>query len=725
MHVLSISRVSPISAAARFSFLLAALSLPTFAAAQAEPENTLPAVKVTASADALLPGDFAPTYAGGQVARGGQFGILGIQKSIDVPFSMSSYTAKLIEDQQARTIADVVENDPAVRTAFGFGNFAQVFVIRGFALTGDDISLNGLYGVTPRQLVATEAIERVDVFKGANAFLGGASPTGSAVGGGINLELKRADDEPLTRITAETSGSGEVGAHLDVGRRFGSDGQFGIRVNTALRGGETSIDDEHRQSGVTAVSLDWRGDKLRVYGDFLYQREKIDEGRSVVYVTGPSVPTVPPATHNYAQSWTYSNLEDTVGMVRAEYDFLPAWTAYVSGGAHHSNEHGDYSSPNYNASTGTTAYRLGVPRKSDALAAEAGVRGHFATGPVTHRIAAGAAYTHIEDRSAYDLSGTFATSLYDTAQVPRPAAVVTAGDFADPPVTARTMMKSVAVSDTLGFLDDRVLFTIGARHQQIHQNGYSSATSALADSYDDSVTTPIFGLVVKPWQHIAFYANRSEALAQGETAPADAVNAGQSLAPYRARQVEFGVKYDTARMGASFAAYQIEKPTAYTDADTRIFSTNGNQRHRGLEASVYGEVYRGIRLIAGASLIKAEQLDTDNGGATDGNRPVGVPAFLFNLGAEYDVPMLTGLTLTARYVHTGKQYLDAANTLSISSWNRFDLGARYATSVAGHGTTLRASVLNVTNRAYWASAIGGYLTQGMPRTLLLSVTSDF
>ncbi|SAL45366.1 TonB-denpendent receptor [Caballeronia terrestris] len=274
MHAFSISRVSPISAAARFSFLLAAASLPTIAAAQAEPENTLPAVEVTASADALLPGDFAPTYAGGQVARGGQFGILGTQKSIDVPFSMSSYTSKLIEDQQARTIADVVENDPAVRTAFGFGNFAQVFVIRGFALTGDDISLNGLYGVTPRQLVATEAIERVDVFKGANAFLSGASPTGSAVGGGINLELKRADDKPRTRITAETSGSGEVGAHLDAGRRFGSDGQFGIRVNTALRGGETSIDDEHRQSGVTAVSLDWRGDKLRLYGDFLYQREK-------------------------------------------------------------------------------------------------------------------------------------------------------------------------------------------------------------------------------------------------------------------------------------------------------------------------------------------------------------------------------------------------------------------------------------------------------------------
>lgn len=64
-----------------------------------------------------------------------------------------------------------------------------MFVIRGFQLNGDDISLGGLYGVTPRQLISTDVLERVEVFKGANAFLNGASPTGSAIGGGINLGL--------------------------------------------------------------------------------------------------------------------------------------------------------------------------------------------------------------------------------------------------------------------------------------------------------------------------------------------------------------------------------------------------------------------------------------------------------------------------------------------------------------------------------------------------------
>ncbi|HEY4350181.1 MAG TPA: TonB-dependent receptor plug domain-containing protein, partial [Paraburkholderia sp.] len=190
--------------------------------------GTLPAVRVSADKEAL-PGDLEPTFAGGQVARGSDFGVLGQQKNIDVPFSIMTYTSKLIEDQQARTLADVLANDPSVRTAYGFGNFSQVFVIRGFQLHGDDVSLNGLYGLTPRQLVSTDALERVDVFKGANSFLNGASPTGTAIGGGINLQLKRAEDKPLTRVTFEGTGSGGLGAHVDVGRRFGSEDQFGIR----------------------------------------------------------------------------------------------------------------------------------------------------------------------------------------------------------------------------------------------------------------------------------------------------------------------------------------------------------------------------------------------------------------------------------------------------------------------------------------------------------------
>jgi iron complex outermembrane receptor protein len=726
------SPVRPLSLAVRHAFLYAALPLSigvtSTARAQSTPsdatENVLPAVKVQAG-KVPLPGDFAPTYEGGEIARGAQFGILGQQEMINVPFSMTSYTAKAIEDQQAHSIGELLSHDPGVRPAYGFGNFSEVFVIRGFQLNGDDVSLNGLYGITPRQLVATEVLERVDVFKGANAFLNGASPTGSAVGGGINLELKRADDKPLTRVSVEGSGSGQLGTHVDVGRRFGSEGQFGIRVNSAILGGQTSIDDEFRHNTATAVSLDYRGDKVRLYGDFLYQRRNIDQGRSTVSVTGNEVPGVPSATHNFAQPWTQSTLEDTVGIARAEYDFAPAWTAYVSGGIHHSHEDGTYSSPTFNSVTGTTATRGDILRTTDALSAEAGVRGHISTGPVSHLVSLGAAITTLEDREAFAFSSAFPTSLYSGGIVPEPAATsFIAGSFADPGLADQILTRSVAISDTLGFLNDRVLFTIGARHQQLHQNNYTVGTDTVSTSFDQSITTPLFGLVVKPTNNVALFANRSESLSAGQTAPFGAANVGQTLSPNRTKQYEVGAKYDSNQFGATLSAFQIEQPTAFTDSTTNVFGTNGTQRNRGIEFSVYGEPVHGVRVLAGATLLNAKQLDT-NQGATDGLRPVGVPSYLFNIGAEYDLPMLPGVTVNAAWIHTSNQYLDAQNKLPIPAWDRFDLGARYTTSVLKHVTTFRATVENVTNKGYWASTTGGYLTQGKPRTLLLSLTTDF
>ena len=114
-----------------------------------------------------------------QVASDGQIGVLGQQDALATPFNVTGYTAQLILDQQAETLGDVLENDPTVRTTLGFGNQSEQFVIRGFALFGDDVSIDGLFGVTPRQLVSPELYERVQVLNGANAFLFGAAPGGS------------------------------------------------------------------------------------------------------------------------------------------------------------------------------------------------------------------------------------------------------------------------------------------------------------------------------------------------------------------------------------------------------------------------------------------------------------------------------------------------------------------------------------------------------------------
>ncbi|MNP48699.1 Ferrichrome receptor FcuA precursor [compost metagenome] len=94
------------------------------------------------------------------------------------------------------------------------------------------------------------------------------------------------------------------------------------------------------------------------------------------------------------------------------------------------------------------------------------------------------------------------------------------------------------------------------------------------------------------------------------------------------------------------------------------------------------------------------------------------------------MPALAGLTLTARGLHSSSQYLDQANSKQIDGWERYDLGARYAFKVDDKDITLRASVENVLDDRYWASAGASDdseagLTLSTPRTYLVSATLGF
>lgn len=199
-----------------------------------------------------------------EVTRGGSLGALGDKAAEDVPFAIKSYNAALILNQQPQTLGQVLENDPSVRTTFAFGNAAELFVIRGFTLAGDDIGFDGLYGITPRQLIAPELYESVQVLNGASAFLNGAAPGGSGLGGSVNLLPKRASREDLTRVTANFTSDKHWGGSFDLSRRFGANGEWGLRINGAGRQGDVAIDNEYRSSYVVGGALSYDGGPLRM-----------------------------------------------------------------------------------------------------------------------------------------------------------------------------------------------------------------------------------------------------------------------------------------------------------------------------------------------------------------------------------------------------------------------------------------------------------------------------
>lgn len=689
-------------------------------AAQASAQQTLPTVTVKGEAS---PDQLPAPYAGGQVARGGRIGLLGNQDFMDVPFSVTSYTAEQIQNQQARTVGQVLADDPAIRVSSGFGNFAETFVVRGYQLASDDLSYNGLYGIAPRQLASTEGLERVEVFRGANAFLTGVSATGSTVGGSINLVPKYATAAPITQGTLDYTSDGQAGGNIDVGRRFGDKKQFGVRVNAMARGGDTAIDNESRQQRLFTLGMDYQGDNFRVNADFGYQKQRIYQGRSTVNLSGTALPAVPSATTNFAQPWTNSSLEDIYGTIRAEYDITKDWTAYAAFGGHHTNEFGSYSGATVGNNGFGTATRLTVPFEQDTYSGEVGVRGKFTTGPVKHTVNLSWSGLEQKKATAFEFSNSFATNLYNAPVVAYPSAPAT-GNMSDPFVTQRTNLNGVSVSDTLGFLSDRVLLTAGVRQQVINVRGYATATGAQTSTYSDSATSPMFGLVVKPLQNLSVYYNYIEGLAQGPTAGNTAVNRGEVFPPTKSKQHEAGVKYDAGSFGTTLAFFQIEQPIGTTQSNN-VFGLQ-DLRNRGVELSVFGEPLRGVRLLGGVSYIDSQYQNTGNA-ATEGKKGVGVPNYSMTLSGEYDLPFLAGATVSGRFIQTGRQYANTTNTIALPSWNRFDLGARYTFKASQMRYTLRAAVENVSNKAYWASVStsANTLYIGNPRTFKLSMTVDY
>lgn len=683
-----------------------------------------------------------PAYAGGQVAAGGRVGLFGSQDLMDTPFAVTAYTEVLARDQQARSVGDVLQNDPAVRVSKGFGNFQELYVIRGFPVYSDDMTWNGLYGVLPRQFVASEFIERVEVFHGATAFLNGAAPGGSGVGGAFNLTPKRAGDTDLNRLTLGWDGGQALYAAGDFSRRFGQNGAWGGRLNIAARDGETAVDGEDRELQVLGLGLDRRGERVRFSADLGWQNHHIDAPRPSVTPTG-AVPAAPSADSNFAQPWTYTDEEQLFGVARGEIDLGDDVTAWAAFGGRKGKEDNVLANPIAAADGSLSAYRFNNVREDTVWSGDIGIRADLTTGPVGHRLVASAAQVQLKSANAYAFSSFagFATDLYAPVVVAPPEAdFFVGGDLSAPLTTERSRTSSVAVADQLSFLDGRVLATVGARYQEIRTSAYNYDTGArLPGGYEGDAITPVFAVVYKPTDRISLYANYAEALIPGKIAPTvvngvRVSNEDAMLDPFRAEQVEAGAKYDAGRFGGSISLFHMTLPTesftidAGSDPQTGTYGAGGEQRHQGIEVSVYGEPVDGLRVLGGVTLMEAEITRALNPGL-QGKAPIGVPEVQANLNLEWDVPSVSGLTLEGRGIYTGEQQVSGLNTVQLDSWTRFDAGVRYAFEAGGKPLTVRARVENLADKDQWV-AVGGYpganyLTLGAPRTVRVSISTDF
>ena len=665
------------------------------------------------------------TYAGGQVARRGSQGLLGSRDFMETPFSMTTYTQEAVKNQQARTLGDLIGSDPSVRATNPAGGRYEQFTIRGFSLFNSDVSYNGLYGVLPTYTIDMEMADRVDIVKGPSQLINGISPRGS-VGGGINVVPKRATDKDITSFTGTWASDSQAGGAVDVGRRFGEDNKFGIRFNGVKQAGDTAWDHQSVDREMAVLGLDFRGERLRLSSDIGRTERDTDAPQERVQVAAAApVPSANDVRRNYAQSWSKASTNDTFGTVNAEYDLSDNVMLYGGVGARKSNH--DFLRHAVSVTNAAGAFSVqprDFTRDENVRTATAGVRNWFHTGPVSHEVNLAASYFYMDFENGGARYAQATSNIYNPVQTPTPSRPTRF----DPKVYTENTFSGVALSDTLGFFDDRLLLTLGARWQRVKVDDWSNGVKGKT-GYDEEKISPSGGVLFKATDKLSLYANYMEGLSQGKIAPSTSSNENDIFPPFISRQVEVGAKYDAGAFAVTAAVFRIKQPAYETNATSRLFGPNGKRKNEGVEISVFGEPLKGFRLLGGVMYIDSELTNTTNG-TFDGNRAPATPKYNVNLGAEWDVPTLEGLTLTSRGIHSSSQYLDQSNVKEIDAWNRIDVGARYAFKVDDKHVTLRANVENVADKRYWSSAGASDdsepgLTLSTPRTYLLSATVDF
>ncbi|EZP39873.1 TonB-dependent siderophore receptor [Janthinobacterium lividum] len=706
------TRLLPVAAALSLAFASHAALAANAAGGQDEPtagdEKVMQAVQVTgARAQGLVP---LTTEAGS--FRGASI--------MDVPSTVNVITRELLEQQAVSGLYDAVRNTAGVTRQQNGGETWDQLVIRGIGVENrTNYRLNGSLPIMNFSQVPMENKERVEVLKGASAlYYGFTSPAGV-----VNFVTKRAGSQPVTSMGLSLDDRGSAVANVDVARRFGAQQEFGVRINAAGGTLGSYLDDVgNGNRRFLSTALDWRvTNKLLLKADLEYERRRVTEQAGVALPTavkgGISLPRAVDPRKLIGPDWSNFEAQTKNAQLRADYAIADGWALTVEAG--HAEMARDRRLAifrlNNAAALATGAGRITgniqhSVMTSDLLRAE--LAGNFKTGSIAHELTLGASRTDKSQDPIYQSNYTIASqNLYN----PVPVTTVVFGPKPTAPTTA-----GLDTRDTGLYALDRMVFSpqwqsvIGVR-----RSSYQSDQGA--SHYDVSKTTPMASLIYKATPELSFYASTARGLEEGETGPTGTVNQGVKMAPGVSKQKELGARWLTpGGTLLSAALFDITRPGYYTNA-SNVFTSDGEQRYRGLELSTQGKLTRQLSWQTSAQFLDPSfaHINADyNGKAPENASKRTASVFL-----AYAFDTVPGLSVNGGAYYYSARPVNDLNQAFLGGVSLFSAGARYASRVMDKAVVWQLNVENAADKRYWAGA-GTRLASGAPRAIKLSMKVD-
>lgn len=697
-----------------------ALSVPATAGASAI-ENVIDAELAAAQSDSVAdngatPGVDEVVVTGDRRGYGAelvQVGTFRGARLIDVPLTVNVVPSELLRAQAATGLFSALRNTAGVSRAQLNGATYDNVAIRGILVENrTSYRLNGSLPVINLVDLPLENKDRVEVLKGVGAlYYGFAPPSGI-----VNLVTKRATGE-LLAFEASATGHGAASVHADVARRFGP---VGFRVNAAVGGVETGIRRFDGQRQVLTLAADWDAtNRLSVRLDAEHVRKDVTEPAAIQLLPAVAgritLPPIPSPRANLGDKDLRYDAFATNLLARADWRLSDALALTIEGGQALTERDRDFSQLEaYSLATGEGRLRVFQTRdqryRNRNARAEAAAA--FTTGPVSHALIAGATGNWRFQNGRSNRITLLGQSLFQPRELS--LAALDADALTTAPLNIRDLGAYFVNRATLG----PVQLLTGVRYSDYRSRARSAA--GVETRFALNRWTPSVGLIVKPSRNLSVYGTFLEGLEEGGTAPANTANANEVLEPAISEQFEAGIKGEPLRgLVFQLAAFQVARPSAFTDPVDNRFKLAGRARYRGVEGSLAGEITPALSVYLSGQYLDAETRRAVNP-LLEGRRPENTPEWTGSLFAEYRPPVAPGLALGGGAFYVGDRAANNFNQAFVDGYTTFSASARYGFSGPLDGFELQLNADNLTGKRYFSAAGNGLLGVGLPRQVKLT-----
>ncbi|MBD0389267.1 MAG: TonB-dependent siderophore receptor, partial [Nostoc sp. C3-bin3] len=628
----------------------------------------------------------------------------------DIPGSIQVIPRRILEDQKTTRIQDALENISGVRKRGNYGGSdAGGYIIRGFEQAGN--FRNGFPDNDFYSSVDPANIERIEVLKGpASVLFGQAEP-----GGIVNIVTKQPLSTPYYSAEFNVGNYGFYRPSFDISGPLTDDGSLVYRLNVAYQNSESFRDFNFTERVFVAPVITWNiSDRTSLTFDLEYLNNDYLFDRGLPSIGDRPAP-IPISRFIGLPESNYNDSSLRLGY-RLEHEFSKDWQlrnvfSFVSG-----KSSSDVYAISGRGLVDNQFARISVGREEEftrkTYTLQTELVGKFKTGSIVHQPLIGVELR----RNTWEYSG------FDAVE-PILLDIFNPNYDLDLPAISDEAYFYTTRRDTLGiYLQDQITLAdnlkvlVGGRFDTFQIKETELGETIGEESL--SAFNPRFGIVYQPIQSISLYASYTQSFQPEAFFGRSATNKPFNFKPTEGSQYEVGIKADLSEgLSATLAAFEITKTNVITvdpnDPDESI--QVGEQRSRGIELDIGGEILPGWNLIA--SYTYTDAITSRDNAIAVGNQLTNVPEHAASLWTTYELQSgdLKGLGFGLGLYYAGDRYADLDNTSVLPSYFRTDSAIYYKQKNWRLGLNFR----NLFNETYYeTSQSRNIIYPGAPFTVI-------